>query len=196
MSYQPGIGHNSGAFELEPPTGGEIERCRDAAERGAKVIDAFFGEGFDEILKPTRGSASQAFARQFLMHGLTIELGFSAITVGRAIGRDRATVEHACRVIEAFRGELDIDDLVEILGSDGIEEYLGGVFGAEEFLQHAEGLVDELGAALRLVCVKGSAYTREANKRKRFAAASAPAIEGAEPPAQPPLLERMEKAPE
>lgn len=196
MSNYGQFGHNSGAFELEPPTGGEIERCRDAAERGALVISSFFGEDAEEILKPTRGSASQAFARQFLMHGLTIELGFSAITVGRAIGRDRATVEHACRVIEAFRGELDIDDMIEILGRDGIDEYLGGIFEAEEFLQHAEGLVDELGAALKLVCVKGSAYTREANKRKRFAAASAPAIEGEAPASQPPLLERMEKAPE
>ncbi len=196
MSNYGQLGHNSGAFELEPPTGGEIERCREAAERGAKVIDAFFGEDFGEILKATRGSASQAFARQFLMHGLVIELGFSAITVGRAIGRDRATVEHACRVIEAFRGELDIDDLIEILGRDGIDEYLGGIFEAEEFLQHAEGLVDDLGAALRLVAVKGVAYTREAGKRKRIAAASAPMIEGGEPAPAPPLLERMEKAPE
>lgn len=108
------------------PDPAAVAACQDAADRCSCVVAGFFRVVPDAIFKSTRGAAAEAFPRQILMAGLVVELGFSAMVVGSVIKRDDATVMHACRIIEALRGGLTADDLVDILGEDGVREYLNG----------------------------------------------------------------------
>lgn len=144
----------------------ELALAREAAKRCACVIAGFFTIDPADLFKATRGSAEQAFPRQLLMAGLVVELGFSPKIAGLAVERDPATVEHACRIVEAIRGGLDPDHLDDILGADAVDE-LGGPDGVGEFLEHAEDLIDELFRAFALVAVRGGAYSREIARRKR-----------------------------
>lgn len=147
----------------------DVALCRDAFKRSVAVAQGYFGLPEESFTKATRGSAEEAFARQVVMSALVVELGFSPLTVGKAIGRDKATVDHACRVIEVIRGALDVDDLVTVLGFDGVTEFLGGLDGAEKFLESAERQIDGLFAAMRLCAVEGAAYCAEARRRKAAA---------------------------
>ena len=148
-----------------------VDACRAAARDCAFVIMGFFHIAPDALFKSTRGAAAESFPRQILMAGLKDGLGFSPLTVGRAVGRDKATVEHACRVVEAFRAEaevggMDVDDLVDILGVAAVDDFLGGVHGAEEFLKHCDGLVERFFAAFQLVAVFGGAYREDLERRR------------------------------
>lgn len=180
------------------PENEAVTACREAAQRCACVIAGFFQIAPDQLFKSTRGAAREAFPRQLMMAGLVSELGFAAAIVGEAVGRDTATVEHACRIVEALRGGLEACDLVQILGEDGCREYLGGgdqlvveyrnargdvvapeigestkhlvahvIDGGdvvEEFIESAEGLVDDLFAAFQLVAVRGAAYCADVRR--------------------------------
>lgn len=110
----------------EEPTSEEVAACKEAADRVSCVVAGFARMDPAKLFKSTRGAAKEAFPRQLAMAGLVMELGFSSLTVGRAIGRDKATVDHACRVVEALRGGMEAHDLVLILGEEGCREYLDG----------------------------------------------------------------------
>lgn len=170
----------------------EVEACQRAVNDCAHVIKAFTHIKVEDLLKSTRGAAQEAFPRQLLMAGLVSEIGFSSLTVGRAIGRDKATVEHACRIVEALRGGSTADYIVRLLGEEGVREFLGGdelvvryerederqrepiiVRGAEKvevFIERAESLIDDIFAAFRLVAVKGPAYRAGVEQLRREAA--------------------------
>lgn len=145
----------------------QIALCRDAAERSACVIAGFFRIDPVALFKSTRGSPREAFPRQLLMAGLAMELGFPVAIVGHAIGRDPATVEHACRIVEALRGGLDVPDLIDVLGAAGVDEFLGGEDGVDEFAKHVEPTINEIFAAFVLVAVKGGAYSRELHRQEQ-----------------------------
>ncbi len=155
---------------VEPPTA-EVAACRHAAARCCTVIAGFFLIDPISLMKSTRGAARESFPRQVLMSGLVSGLGFSSRTVGKAIGRDPATIEHACRVIEAFRIEphgrkRDVDDdLIRDLGIDAVDDWFGGEDGAAEFLRNADELIDRFFSAFQLVAVMGLAYTQELDRR-------------------------------
>lgn len=150
--------------------GGAVAACKAAARDCAFVMMGFAHITPAALFKSTRGHASEAFPRQIMMALLVSELGFSSLTVGRAIGRDKATVEHACRIIEAIRGGIEPDHLIDILGPSGVQDYLGGFDGAETFLDAAESLIDDFGVAFRLVAIKGRAYRRDVARRQAEAA--------------------------
>lgn len=147
-----------------------VAACREAATDCAFVVMGFAHIAPAALFKSTRGAAEEAFPRQIMMALLVSELGFSSLTVGRAVGRDKATVEHACRIIEAIRGGIEPDHLIDILGPSGVQEFLGGFDGAETFLDSAEALIDDFGVAFRLVAIKGGAYRRDVERRKQAAA--------------------------
>lgn len=152
----------------EPELEGEsaVEACKAAARDCAFVMMGFAHIAPDALFKSKRGVAEEAFPRQVMMALLVSELGFSSLTVGRAIGRDKATVEHACRIVQALRDGIDADHLIDILGASGVQEYLGGFDGAEHFLAAADALIDDFGVAFRLVAIKGGAYRRDVERRK------------------------------
>ncbi|MGL5166797.1 MAG: helix-turn-helix domain-containing protein [Afipia sp.] len=62
-----------------------------------------------------RGSQRIAFARQIAMYVAHVGFGLSFETVGRAFGRDRTTVAHACRVVEDDRDDIWFDCRVAAL---------------------------------------------------------------------------------
>lgn len=171
----------------------EVAACQQAAADCAHVIKGFTHINVEDLFKSTRGAAQEAFPRQLLMAGLVSELGFSSLTVGRAVGRDKATVEHACRIVEALRGDSDAAYFVKLLGEDAVREFLGGAdlvvryerdddrkkepiivrggAAVEKFLSAAEALVDDMFAAFRLVAVQGGAYRATVEELRRDAAA-------------------------
>lgn len=62
-----------------------------------------------------RGSRRLAFARQVAMYVAHVGFSLSFETVGRAFGRDRTTVAHACRVVEDGRDDIWFDCRVATL---------------------------------------------------------------------------------
>lgn len=67
------------------------------------------------LLRPTRGRASVALARQTAMYLAHVTAGLSLTTVGCCFKRDRTTVAHACRLIEMRRDDPGFDRVVELL---------------------------------------------------------------------------------
>ena len=56
-----------------------------------------------------------AFARQIAMYLAHVGFGLSMAEVGRAFGRDRTTVVHACHLIEDRRDEVRFDQMLDHL---------------------------------------------------------------------------------
>jgi hypothetical protein len=56
-----------------------------------------------------------AFARQIAMYLAHVGFGLSMAEVGRAFGRDRTTVVHACHLIEDRRDEVHFDQMLDHL---------------------------------------------------------------------------------
>ena len=56
-----------------------------------------------------------AFARQIAMYLAHVGFGLSMAEVGRAFGRDRTTVVHACHLIEDRRDDVRFDQLLDHL---------------------------------------------------------------------------------
>jgi chromosomal replication initiation ATPase DnaA len=64
---------------------------------------------------PARGRAAEARARQFAVYLHHVALGASLSACARLFGRDRATVRHACAVIEEMRDDPLFDFAVDRL---------------------------------------------------------------------------------
>jgi chromosomal replication initiation ATPase DnaA len=64
---------------------------------------------------PTRGRSRVAFARQVAMYLAHVAFGLTLTTVGRAFGRDRTTVSHACALVEDARDNPEFDHTLELL---------------------------------------------------------------------------------
>jgi chromosomal replication initiation ATPase DnaA len=62
-----------------------------------------------------RGSQRVAFARQIAMYLAHVGFGLSFEAIGRAFGRDRTTVGHACRIVEDGRDDIWFDCRVATL---------------------------------------------------------------------------------
>ena len=69
------------------------------------------------LRRPTRGRSRVAFARQVAMYLAHVTFGLTLTTVGRAFGRDRTTVSHACALVEDARDNPQFDRTLEILES-------------------------------------------------------------------------------
>ena len=100
-----------------PPA--EIPSPRSSADRTCRWV-AFcvardFGLEPADLLGPTRGAPRVAFARQVAMYVAHIGFRLSIRKIGRIFGRDRATVAHACRVVEDSRDDIWLDCRLEVL---------------------------------------------------------------------------------
>lgn len=71
-----------------------------------------FGPCPQVVPVPARAAA---FARQIAMYLAHVVFGLSMAEVGRAFGRDRTTVVHACHLIEDRRDEVRFDQLLDHL---------------------------------------------------------------------------------
>jgi chromosomal replication initiation ATPase DnaA len=68
-----------------------------------------------EMRAPSRGRASAALARQVAMYLAHVVLGLNYSAIGRAFGRDRTTVAHACQRVEDHRDDPNTDSLLSML---------------------------------------------------------------------------------
>ena len=82
--------------------------------------------------RPTRGRSRVAFARQVAMYLAHVTFGLTLTTVGRAFGRDRTTVAHACRLVEDARDDPEFDRTLELL--EAIAKRLAFLDGARPIL--------------------------------------------------------------
>jgi len=82
-------------------------------DRLCRMVTACVARDFNldvEMLETApRGSQRAAFARQVAMYLAHVAFGLSFETIGRAFGRDRTTVAHACRVVEDSRDDIWFD---------------------------------------------------------------------------------------
>ena len=74
-----------------------------------------FGLDAEALIAPTRGAPRASFARQVAMYLAHVGFALSFETIGRAFGRDRTTVAHACRVVEDSREDIWTDVRMEAL---------------------------------------------------------------------------------
>jgi chromosomal replication initiation ATPase DnaA len=86
-----------------PPAAARL--CADVV----RTVAADFGLPPQDLLAARRGSSQIAFARQVAMYLAHVGCALSFETVGRAFGRDRTTVAHACRVVEDGRDDAGLD---------------------------------------------------------------------------------------
>lgn len=68
-----------------------------------------------EMLAPTRRNARVALGRQVAIYLSHVSLGMSLRQVAMALGRDRTTAAHACRVVEERREDARFDAWVQAL---------------------------------------------------------------------------------
>ncbi len=86
---------------------------RACAELTKTLVAGVLGVPNDELSKSSRAAPAAAYARQVAMYLTHVVFAVNMTAVGRAFGRDRATVAHACRVIEAERENSEVDSLLE-----------------------------------------------------------------------------------
>jgi hypothetical protein len=90
-----------------PPVG--LPRGRKACRRVTACVIDDFAVDAGCLMAASRGSPRVALARQVAMYLCHVALAMSFEAVGRAFGRDRTTVSHACRVIEDRRDDIWFD---------------------------------------------------------------------------------------
>jgi chromosomal replication initiation ATPase DnaA len=69
---------------------------------------------YDEVSGNAR-CVKAVFARQVAMYIATVGFGLSCARVAGAMGRDRSTVAHACRMVEERRDDPAFDRWIEAL---------------------------------------------------------------------------------
>jgi chromosomal replication initiation ATPase DnaA len=79
------------------------------------VVSQVFAVPPADLLRTTRGRAGVALARQIAMYLAHVVGGQTLTDIGAHFRRDRTTVAHACRLIEARRDDPSFDRVVELL---------------------------------------------------------------------------------
>jgi hypothetical protein len=99
------------------PAPADVQRACDIAEAVvATALGRYPAGRFQScpqiVPLPARAAA---FARQIAMYLAHVGFGLSMAEVGRAFGRDRTTVVHACHLIEDRRDETRFDQMLDHL---------------------------------------------------------------------------------
>jgi hypothetical protein len=79
------------------------------------VLAAAFCVSISDLRKPSRNYAKAAFTRQIAFYLLHVGFGLDFSTIGRAMGRNRTTIQHACARIEDARDKKAFDQGLEYL---------------------------------------------------------------------------------
>lgn len=79
------------------------------------VVAQVFAVPPSDLLRTTRGRAGVALARQIAMYLAHVVGGQTLTDIGQAFRRDRTTVAHACRLVEARRDDPSFDRVLELL---------------------------------------------------------------------------------
>jgi hypothetical protein len=109
----------------EAPAACTLDVDRRRARLAAAVVAGAFDMAPEVFFRATRGAAAEAEARQifnlvWLRMGADAGSAASVARLGKAIGRDRATLQHAVRKIEAAcEGSADLDRMIATLADVG-----------------------------------------------------------------------------
>lgn len=90
----------------------EVERACSIAHG---VVTVALGQPHPHPGDSGTGGRGAAFARHIAMYLAHVGFGLSMAKIGRAFGRDRTTVVHACHVIEDRRDEARFDAMIDYL---------------------------------------------------------------------------------
>ncbi len=83
----------------------------------AATVAMEFGVKITLVFKKKKGANYIIFTRQTAMYLMHIVFQISFARIGRAFGRDRSTVTHACHVIEDYREDPIFDEkLIKLEG--------------------------------------------------------------------------------
>lgn len=82
---------------------------KNGCRRVAACVMHDFGVDADCLMAASRGSPRVSLARQVAMYLCHVAFAMSFEAIGRAFGRDRTTVSHACKVIEDRRDDIWFD---------------------------------------------------------------------------------------
>lgn len=100
-------GSDASSSEIRPPA------CRSGGKTACRRVTACVMDDFGLdpgcLMAPSRGSPRVSLARQVAMYLCHVAFAMSFEAIGRAFGRDRTTVSHACRVIEDRRDDIWFD---------------------------------------------------------------------------------------
>jgi chromosomal replication initiation ATPase DnaA len=79
------------------------------------ILSAFFNVDGRDLRSHSRCERSVARVRQVGMYVAHVTLALTMAEVGRAFGRDRSTVNHACHLIEDMREDLEFDRIIQTI---------------------------------------------------------------------------------
>ena len=94
------------------PAGPRDEQILELCEGMIDITAALFNVSSKEIRKPGRSSLGVSRVRQVAMYVAHVVLRLSMTDIGRAFGRDRTTVLHACHLVEDLRDDTDFDRII------------------------------------------------------------------------------------
>lgn len=131
LSYSAEHGFPPRDIPTDPPSG---------ITAGSQALCAAIWQMTDEMLALAAGGRierrelrrSTCHTRQIAMYVCHVVLGLTLTEVGRAFGRDRTTVSHACHVVEDRRDDSGFDGFVsavERVAQRFVEPPLGGFHG-------------------------------------------------------------------
>ncbi|MBZ9600387.1 helix-turn-helix domain-containing protein [Phyllobacterium chamaecytisi] len=79
------------------------------------ILSAFFNVSGRDLRSHSRCERSVARVRQVGMYVAHVTLALTMSEVGRAFGRDRSTVNHACHLVEDMREDLQFDRIIQTI---------------------------------------------------------------------------------
>ena len=80
-----------------------------------QAVSKVFQVASADLWADSRGRRDAVFARQVAMYLAHVICGLNLTETGHLFCRDRTTVAHACRVIEALRDDRQFDHALELL---------------------------------------------------------------------------------
>lgn len=88
------------------------EQALELCEAMIDITAALFNVSSKDIRRPGRSSLGVSRVRQVAMYVTHVVLKLSMSEIGKAFGRDRTTVLHACHLIEDLRDDEDFDRII------------------------------------------------------------------------------------
>lgn len=93
-------------------SGTREERTLELCEAMIDIAAALFNVSGKDLRKPGRSSLGVSRVRQVAMYVCHVVLRLNMSDIGKAFGRDRTTVVHACHLIEDLRDDRDFERII------------------------------------------------------------------------------------
>lgn len=91
---------------------GAQQRKFEACECIVDLAAAFFNIPGRELRRPGRSPEEVTRVRQIAMYLAHVMLGLPMGEVGKAFGKERTTVMHACHLVEDMRDDIELDAII------------------------------------------------------------------------------------